>query len=237
MPLSPARLDDLIAALAARPGQEGVRGPLVELLTAGLGAQISDLRHEVRVVEARGRIDALLGRTVIELKSNLRVERRDAEEQLARYLPERGQATGEPYVGLVTDGAEWSAYEMRGEVLVRLRDYKTDVRRPAELLAWLDGAVATREQITPDAVNIRAELGQESVAFLRAEAGLKAAWAAVADHPTASLQRQLWAQLLTLVYGREVQDENLWIQHTFLVITAKTIAARVMQLDAEDPAA
>lgn len=237
MSLSAARLDELVAALTARPGQEGVRGPLVELLTAGLGAQITDLKHEVRVVEARGRIDALLGRTVIELKTNLKTERRDAEEQLARYLPERRAATGEAYVGLTTDGLEWSAYEMRGETLVRLRDYKTDLKRPTDLLAWLDGAIATREEVIPDAINIRAELGQESVAFMRAEAELRTAWAAVADHPTASLQRQLWSQLLTLVYGKNVESDTLWIQHTFLVVTAKTIAARIMELDTEQPEA
>ncbi|MEO8926950.1 MAG: N-6 DNA methylase, partial [Caulobacteraceae bacterium] len=48
-------------------------------------------------------------------------------------------------------------------------------------------------------------------------------------------QRQLWSQLLTLVYGREIEDDDLWLQHTFLVVVAKSIAARIMDVEADDP--
>ena len=73
--------------------------------------------------------------------------------------------------------------------------------------------------------------------FLRADAALRTAWREVAAHPTASLQRQLWSQLLTLVYGKSIEDDDLWLQHTFLVIVAKAIAARIMEVDADDPEA
>ncbi len=49
------------------------------------------------------------------------------------------------------------------------------------------------------------------------------------------LKRQLWAQLLKLVYGREVESEGLWFQHTFLVIVAKCIALAVMRMPEDDP--
>jgi SAM-dependent methyltransferase len=237
MPLTTQRLFEIVAELARRPGHEAVRTQVSVLLTEGLGAELHQIGHEVRVVEARGRIDALLGRTVIEFKTNLARERRDAIEELSRYLPERERATGERFVGIVTDGSEWEAYELRGGEPFLLRHHKTDPHRGDELLAWLDGAVASRSEIDPDALNITAELGHQSIAFLRAKAILARAWAQVATHPTASLQRQLWSQLLTLVYGREVEDDDLWLQHTFLVIVAKAVAARLMEVEADDPQA
>ena len=63
MPLRAERLNETVAQLAARPGHEAVRVGVTVLLREGLGAELADIRHEVRVVEARGRIDALLGRT------------------------------------------------------------------------------------------------------------------------------------------------------------------------------
>ena len=237
MPLTPQRLFETVAELARRPGHEAVRVLVTVLLTEALGAELRQIGHEVRVVEARGRIDALLGRTVIEFKSNLARERKDALEELGRYLPEREGATGERFVGVVTDGADWEAYELRDGAPFRLRAFKADANRPEELVAWLDGAVASRAEIPPDALNVINELGHESIGFLRAKAILVRAWSAVASHPTASLQRQLWSQLLTLVHGREVEDDDLWLQHTFLVIVAKAIAARVMEVETDDPEA
>lgn len=235
MSIADSRLEEIVAELAKRPGHEKVRTLVCRLLEDGLGADLHAIGHEVRVVEARGRIDALLGRTVVEFKSDLRRERRDAVEELSRYLPERERATGETFIGVVTDGADWEAYELRDGAPFRLRAYRSDPQRSMELLIWLDGAVATRSEIPPDALNIRDELGQDSVAYLRAVNALRAAWTEVKDHPTASLQRQLWSQLLTLVYGREIEDDELWFQHTFLVIVAKTIAARIMGVEAQEP--
>ena len=49
------------------------------------------------------------------------------------------------------------------------------------------------------------------------------------------MKRQLWAQLLKLVYGREVESDELFIQHTFLVIVAKAIALAVLGLRDDNP--
>ena len=83
---------------------------------------------------------------------------------------------------------------------------------------------------------MRAELGQDSVAFRRVDRELRALWQRIADQPTPALKRQLWADLLKLVYGREVQGDALWFQHTYLVIVAKCIALAVMDLAEDDPA-
>jgi hypothetical protein len=46
---------------------------------------------------------------------------------------------------------------------------------------------------------------------------LAALWAACGKEPNVALKRQLWRQLLSLVYGREIDDDALWVRHTLLV--------------------
>src|SRR6185437_6085526 len=101
--------------------------------------------------------------------------------------------------------------------------------------AWLDGALALKSSLPPDALTIRAELGHDSVAFHLVDARLKALWEKLANHPDALLKRQLWGDLLRLVYGKDVQGDALWFQHTFLVIVAKCVALAVMGLNEDDP--
>jgi chromosome partitioning protein len=99
------------------------------------------------------------------------------------------------------------------------------------LLVWLDSAAAIRAELPTDALTLTNELGPESVAFRRAEADLRAVWARVVSKPSVTLKRRLWQQLPRLVYGRDVEDEALWLQHSFLVVVAKAIAARVLGFD------
>lgn len=87
----------------------------------------------------------------------------------------------------------------------------------------------------PDPLTVRAELGEDSVAYRRVNAHLGSLWEKLKADPIIALKRQLWADLLKLVYGREVESDRLWFQHTFLVIVAKCIAVAVMRLAEDDP--
>ncbi len=229
------RLAKIVDELANKPGHDKVKASLQELLVDGLGAERRHVSFEQRVPEARGRIDAILGRTAFEVKSDLARELGEAEEQLSRYLPEREKATGSRFVGLATDGSDWRAYEWRQGKLEFLRAFRVDPAKPETLLAWLDGAAAIRAELSTDALTVRSELGPDSVAYRRAEADLRALWAKLGTEPSVVLKRRLWQQLLRLVYGRDIENEALWLQHTFLVIVAKTIAARVLGFDVDDP--
>jgi hypothetical protein len=64
----------------------------------------------------RKRIDIEVGSTVIEVKKDLRSENvlRDALGQLQGYVDARERRYGRRYVGIVTDGAEWRCYHLRG---------------------------------------------------------------------------------------------------------------------------
>ena len=132
MPITTEGLEAVVAELSERPGHEKVRVLLHRLLTDALGARSEQIAFERAIPEVNGRMDALLGRTVIEIKRDLRRETAAAEAQLSRYLPERERATGQRYAGLATDGATFLAYEMRDATLTGLTRYEAraaDARR------------------------------------------------------------------------------------------------------------
>jgi hypothetical protein len=87
--VSAERLHDIVLELLSRPGHEKVRSLVYDLLVHGLGARSTEIDFERPLPEVRGRADALLGQTVLEFKRDLRIENRDAEEELTRYLAER----------------------------------------------------------------------------------------------------------------------------------------------------
>ncbi|MCJ2130911.1 N-6 DNA methylase [Methylobacterium sp. E-045] len=235
MPIDDDALTTIIAELSIRPGHEKVRALLYRLLIEALGAKSERIFFERKIPEVRGRLDALLGRTIIEIKSDLRREARDAEAQLTRYLPEREGATGQRYVGLATDGATFTAYEMRDGALVRLTEHEVKLADARGLTAWLEGVVAVLDWLPADAVGITNELGRQSAAFARTLGLLAKAWEALAADPEAVLKRQLWSRHLGFVYGKAIDDDTLWLQHTYLVILAKAIAAGTMGATGRSP--
>lgn len=225
----------LLQHLATRPGHDEVKSDFRQLLTEEFGVELAALDFERRVPEVRGRLDALIGRTVFEAKRNLDQEWDDVVRRMPDYLADREREEGERFVGIASDGLKWVVFERSGDSLVKLKDTILDPAKPDVFLAWLDGAVALKSALLPDPITVRIELGQDSVAFRRANDGLRAIWAKVKDDPAVALKRQLWAQLLKLVYGREVESDALFFQYTFLVIVAKAIALAVLGLRDDDP--
>lgn len=231
MPVDRERLHEIVEELRRRPGHEKVRALMYELLVHGLGASSSEVDFERPLPEVHGRIDALLGQTVFEFKRDLRRERSDAEEELTRYLADRERQTGQQFIGIATDGAEFVPYELRRGRLTRLPGFALAKGDGAELLPWLDAAVSVRPDLEPVPDVVRQELGRESLAYERARAGLDTLWAQVCERPDVRLRRQLWADLLARVYGTSVDQDDLFFQHTYLTVVAKTMAARILGVD------
>ena len=234
--LSDEQLNEIVHGLSRRPGHETVRADVRQLLIDGLLVPRDDVQLEKHIPEVRGRIDALLGRTVVEIKSDLRRESNDAQEQLTRYIAQRQDESGERYVGIATDGADFVSYELRDDGLRELGTYKTDTADPDGLLSWLGPAVAAGDDLPPEPEAVVRELGRQSLAWNRAVGDLRQAWAQVGAQPEPHLKRQLWAQRLELVYGAPVDSDDIFFQHTYLSVVAKTIAMHVLGLPTPDPA-
>ena len=225
------RLHEIVAELATRPGHEKVRALTYELLVNGLGASSTEVDFERPLPEVRGRVDALLGQTIFEFKRDLRRERADAEEELARYLTDRERQTGVRFVGIATDGAEFAPYELRHGRLIRLPGIIPARDQPADLLVWLDAVVAVQADLAPTPELVRRELGRESLAYERSRGSLEAIWTVARERPDGQLRRRLWADLLSRVYGSDVDQDDLFYQHTYLTVVAKTMATRILGVD------
>jgi len=226
---------ELLRHLATRPGHDEVKADFRELLIEEFGANLGSLDFERRVPEVRGRLDALIGRTILEAKSDLDREWGDVERRMPDYLADREREEGEHFVGIASDGLKWAVFELRDGALLTVKRTTLDPEKPDAFLAWLDGVVALKSSLFPDALTIRSELGGDSVAYHLVKAEMRRLWDRLRSDPAEALKRQLWADLLKLVYGREVESEDLWFQHTYLVVVAKCIAVAVMDLREDDP--
>jgi hypothetical protein len=73
------------------------------LLIEEFGAELSAVDFERRVPVVRGRLDALVGRTVFEAKRDLAKELADVERKMPDYLADREREEGEKFVGADLD--------------------------------------------------------------------------------------------------------------------------------------
>jgi len=229
------KVRNLLVHLASRPGHDEVKADFRDLLVEEFGVPLAEIRFEQRI-EVRSRTDALIGRTVFEAKRDVTAEWADVARKMPDYLANREAEENERYIGIASDGRTWVVLELSADgALVELRRETLNPDRAEAFLAFLDGALALKASLPTDELTIKAELGQESVAYRRASRELDALWVSLHDNPAVALKRQLWAQLLKLVYGKDVESDALFMQHTFLVIVAKAIAGAVLEIREDDP--
>ncbi len=236
MSLSTDQLREIVLELVSRPQHEKVRALVYDLLVNGLGAKSTELDFERRVPEVHGRIDALLGRTLFEFKSDLRREQSDAESKLPDYLGQREKESGAHFVGVVTDGATFIPYELQDGQLVKFEAFVPSAEKPREILSWLSSVVAVNEDLEPTSEVVKRELGRGSLAWNVARRELESIWKEVGEHPDVTLKRDLWTQLIRRAYGTALNEDVLFLQHTYLTIIAKTMAAKVLNVDTSEPA-
>ncbi|WP_211365335.1 N-6 DNA methylase [Polyangium fumosum] len=237
-------LDKLVRTLANRNAtrtEANVQSGLHALLLAApLSLEEEQLRDLDVVLEqqagARKRIDVEAGLCVFEVKRDLRKGnvRQDAEAQLAGYVASRTQEMGQRYVGVLTDGAEWRLYHLKGSALHLVSSFTVDPSKPdvEGLSVWLEGVLATSAKIAPTPQEITRRLGADSPGHKLDFAELYTLFAQHRDEPTVKLKRELWARLLTTAFGTGFIDrDELFVEHTLLVAIAEVIAHAVSGLD------
>ena len=207
------------------------------LLTGGLGLAEHDLEVELETpVPGHRRIDVEVGFTVIEVKKDLRSVAvvKDAKKQLAGYVASRSDQTGQRYVGILTDGADWRAYQLKGDELTEDTRHELKSSRSGllPLLTWLEGVLATRKGVTPTPSEIDTQLGANGSSYALDRAVLAALYSEHRNMPTVQLKRQLWARLLRSALGTQFTDtDELFLEHTLLVNSAEVIAHLVLGLN------
>lgn len=209
------------------------------LTTAALNLREENL--EIRLESPVGRvrrIDVEIGATVIEVKKDLRIGnvRTDAIEQLAGYVRERQTEFACRYVGVLTDGAEWSCHHLVGGKLSEVSQMTLDGDRNDhdKLASWLEGVLATTRDVQPTPEIIARQLGSGSSAHQLDRATLKALFENHRNVPEVKTKRLLWSKLLATALGTQFQDsDDLFIEHTLLVNSAEIIAHAVLGFDVQ----
>ena len=208
------------------------------LLAAPLELEERDLIEIVleQPAGARRRIDVEAGLCVFEVKRDLRRGnvRADAVDQLAGYVVSRTRDMAQRYVGVLTDGAEWTLFHLVNEELAPVSTFMLDSARPQidALCVWLEGVLATVEHIVPTPTEIERRLGASSPAYALEAAEIRKLFERGRTAHGVRLKRELWARLLTTAFGTGFPNsDELFIDHTLLVVTAEVIAHAVMGFD------
>lgn len=228
-----------LASRDAMRTEADLQADVYVLLTSGdLALQPGQVaRLEVPTSDGtRRRLDIEIGHCVIELKKDLRVVgiRSDAENQLAGYVSTQTERLGTRYVGILTDGTDWLLYHLELGKLVQIAHLSLSPSAPdgERLLVWLEAILATQETVKPNPYEIQQRLGAGSPAHLLDHATLRAIYDQSASIPEVKLKRELWAKLLRTAFGKAfANDEQLFIDHTLLVLTAEIIAHAVVGFD------
>lgn len=237
-----AARDAFISRLAIRDAtrtEADVQADIYGLLTiGGLNISIDQVaRLEMPTQDGtRRRLDVEIGHLAIEVKKDLRAHGvlAEAELQLSGYVATRTLQTGSRYVGVLTDGTTWHLYNLVGDTLhaVTQLDLGKGSLNPEKLVSWLEAVLATQVQVDPTPEEIRRRLGAASPAHLVDFASLKQLYQASKGIPEVALKRELWAKLLRTAFGSAFdEDENLFINHTLLVISAEIIAHAALGFD------
>lgn len=235
-------LDALARRLATRVSgrtEANVQSDLHALLLAApLELEEGDLTEIVleQPAGSKRRIDVEAGLCVFEVKRDLRKGnvRAEAVDQLAGYVVSRTEAMGQRYVGVLTDGAEWHLFYLVGQELQPVSSFVLDETRPQldSLCIWLEGVLATAQQIVPSPTEIERRLGALSTGYALEVAEIRKLYEHGKNTLGVRLKRELWSRLLTTALGTGFANhDELFVDHTLLVISAEIIAHAVMGLD------
>jgi SAM-dependent methyltransferase len=240
----PQSLQPLLARIAdrhARRSEATLQADIRQLLLAAdFGLSDAELDVDLEAPAGHGRrIDIQVGYTVIEVKKRLGHGRalEEAERQLTGYVRSRSNETGQRYVGILTDGATWHAYQLVADSLIMVANHALAPIRPdgLALFYWLEGVLATRQRVPPTPSEVAKLLGSVSTSYQLDRAALAALYFEHEQVPTVQLKRQLWAQLLGSALGTQFNDDaNLFLDHTLLMNGAHIIAHLVVGIDVMD---
>lgn len=198
------------------------RAYLLDLLREGFGIEVEEveLERNVKVAEARGRIDLLYRDLVFEVKRDLKKEHDDVVRELALYLSDRGHSA----FGLATDGLRFEAYRLHDGYVERFAELDIAEATNQEGTDWLDAYLFSQESVTPTAEDVVRRFGPNSAVFLAASAELGEIWDEVKEDSTVAIKRDEWDRLLRVVYGSPKGSDELFVRHTYLALVARLFA-------------
>lgn len=219
--------------------QSDVRQFLLEAPLELAGDDVIEVALEAQAGDGR-RIDVEAGCVAIEVKKSLASATvfDAAVRQLTRYVRQRTEEGRQRYVGVLTDGRLWVLFHLEpgGTLAPVSQMVLTDGGDALRLSSWLEPVLATADRVQPTPEEIVRRLGCDSPAAQLDLADLHALYEACRTNNEVQLKRELWARLLLCALGTNFEDsDELFVMHTYLVLTAELIAHEVMGIPIDAP--
>lgn len=218
----------------AEANQESLIQGLIRHVTGDAQLQLSLSQHD--------RVDIIGDDLLIEVERDLRLPAKLEEGlgQIQRYLDRAHKAGLGIASGFVTDGVEWRYFQRTSDGVhpigspFVLRNADADTKR---LVGWInDHLGASTEKKTPIPELIERFLGAKSPTRSGDRLVLADMWRELTTDSEAQLKRSLWAQSLSTALGTQfTNSDDLFIDHTYLVLLAELIANSVVGVNITDP--
>ena len=228
--MSSQKLKEQINLLVKKPGHEKVRHILSNILKEQLDAKDDEIAFEEKLT-CRGRIDALWGRNIFEVKRDLKKELSDAKSQIKRYIQSKEEESKIKYVGIATDGQQYKAYFLHNNELKLINEFVLNKDKASEFIQWLESMILIKSQLSATPEIICKEIGQGSPLCQNALVQIEKLWHQAKLRSDVRLKYDLWKKSIDIVYGKEGADDKLFIEHTYLTIISKAIAHIAFDFD------
>lgn len=197
------------------------------------GIQPSELDFEVsvdsKIMQLKGRIDAVFGNMLIEFKRDLSKGLDDAKEELKKYFQAYHEKfPGSKYIGIANDGILFKVYQpiKHNDVVTELEEIGSinlETSTPEDVFNWFDGYFFTSSKIIPTSEHLKQSFGINSPTYAVIRQELLELFDKVKDDRHIKIKYDNWSRYLEIVYGDAPNEINLFIAHTYVSTFAKLL--------------
>ena len=132
--------------------------------------------------------------------------------------------TQEKYIGIATDGRQYSVYSVLNGNLKLINEFTLKQDNSKAFIMWLESVILIKDQLEASPEIICKEIGQSSPLCKHSIEQINSLWISAKSKPDVRLKYELWKKSVEIVYGTSGIDESLFIEHTYLTIISKSIA-------------
>ena len=219
--------------------------PAKEIIFARFIERVFDIRPETismevpiasKVLLVRGRVDAVFGKILMEFKLDLKRELDDAKAELTKYFQAYYEKhPNESYIGMAHDGIMFRVFQpifanqldTGKRVVTSVNEVDSlDLGREQNLeriFLWFDSYLFVSEKTIPTSEDIKRRLGTNSPTFFGVREKFNRFFTIARKYKRNQVKYNNWAKTLEVVYGTSVDEEGLFIKHTYLATLAKLL--------------
>lgn len=185
-----------------------------------------------KTILIRGRPDAILGNVIVEFEIDLNLQKKisESQEQLKRYTAILWNNEGIiDYLCIASDGIIFQVFRPRSTkekdfeaediVLDPVTELRIDGKDTTSILKSLERYMLPKSLLAPNAEDIANNFGSDSLLYKDCFNILQKSWLKSRSQSTALYDE--WAKYLTVVYGTNVENVDLFIKQTYLATLAK----------------